>query len=183
MSVDASERVEVWNTFFKLAREQAVFAKKLEDASWLDRGHTFLGGTLDNEKTYSLAVVAWCLLALEARESHLVEEFRDKNLISRKEAEAVHRLNIERKWALLPRLAGKRKRVEYDKLPHSAIVKLCKYRNMIFHVKYDELVANIPSIAEAVDLFNGFVYAMEDMNVILKRHKKHRKRVLRIALD
>jgi len=186
MSVNAVNRVKVWNTFFRLAREQAVSAKKLQDINWPDPGHVFGGGTLDNEDIHRLAVIAWCLLALEAREAHLIEELKDQGKLTPAQAKAAHFLGIREQWALMPKLAGKsgkRTNISFDKPPHKAISDLAKLRNGLFHVKYEKLVGKLPSAQEAVSLFNQFVYAMEDMNVILRRHKKHHKRVLSIALD
>jgi hypothetical protein len=186
MSVDAINRVKVWNTFLRLARERAVCAKKLQDVKWSDSGHVFVGGTLDDEKIHSLAVIAWCLLALEAREAHLIEELKDQGKLTPQQAKAAHFLGIQAQWALMPKLAGKRGKhndIDFTETPHRAIRKLALLRNDLFHVNYDKLLKKLPSPQEAVSLFNQFVYAMEDMNVILRRHRKHRKRVLNIALD
>jgi len=185
MSIDSPDRVKVWNTFFKMAREQAVSAKKSYDKNWLDSGKTFSGGTLDDSKTQSLAIVAWCLLALEARASHLTEELRDKGRLTSAQARAVHYLPIQEQWALLPKLARRNKHsdISFEKAPHQAIAEVASLRNDLFHVNYDNVLKNLPPPRKAVSLFNEFVYAMEDMNVILGRHKKHHKRVLGIALD
>jgi hypothetical protein len=182
MSVDTADRVKVWNTFFKLAREQAVSAKKLQDFNWTDSGHVFVGGTLDNERIHSLAAVTWCLLALEAREAHLIEELKDKGKLTPTQAKAAHFLSIRDQWILLAELAGKHNDISFDKPPHQAIAELARLRNDLFHVKHEKLLKRLPSPEEAVSLFNQFVYAMEDMNVILRRHKKPHKRVLSIAL-
>ncbi|MCX5991031.1 MAG: hypothetical protein NTZ04_01670 [Chloroflexi bacterium] len=186
MSVDAVNRVKVWNTFFRLAREQAVSAKKLQDINWSDPGHVFGGGTLDNERIHSLAVIAWCLLALEAREAHLIEELKDQGKLTPAQAKAAHFLGIQEQWALMPKLAGKsgkHNNIRFDKPPHQAIAELASLRNDLFHVNYENLLKKLPTPQKAVSLFNQFVYAMEDMNVILRRHKKRHKRVLSIALD
>ena len=185
MPIDALSRVKVWNTFFKIAREQAVSTKKSQNNRWSDPGLTFSGGTLDDSKTHSLAVVAWCLLALEARASHLIEELRDKKKLTPTQARAALHLPIQEQWALLPKLARRRKRtdISFDKAPHQAVAELARLRNDLFHVNYDNLLMKLPPPRKALSLFNEFVYAMEDMNVILGRHKRHYKRVLGIALD
>jgi len=183
MSLDAANRVKVWNTFFKLARDQAILLKKLNKPSWMERAHNLLGGTLNDQKTLSLAVVAWCLLALEAREAHLIEELKDQGKLTPEQAKAAHFLGIQEQWALIPKLAGKRTVINFRSAPHQSISELASLRNKLFHVKYERLVQDLPLGQKAVSLFNQFVYAMEDMNVILQRHKRHHKRVLRIALD
>ena len=177
MALDEVGRVKVWNTFFKLAREQAVSAKKFQDASWADPGHDFLGGTLGDKGIHSLGVVTWCLLALEAREAHLIEELKLPSL----EAEKAHRAGIQDQWALLADSAGIH--IDFGKPPHQAIAELDGLRNHLFHVNYESLLAHLPSPRKAVSLFNEFVRAMEDMNVILGRHKEADEGVLSIALD
>jgi hypothetical protein len=103
-------------------------------------------------------------------------------LVSKDEACAVHFLRTNEKWALLPKLSGKVAVVDFSCRPHQAVAELCGLRNDFFHVKYDQLVESLPSPRKVVNLFNDFVEAMEDMNVILGRVKKHRKTVLNIAL-
>jgi len=183
MPADETERVKVWNTFFKFARDEAASLKRLQNPTWVAKHHTFLGGTLDDEKMRSLAVVAWCYLALEARVSHLIEELKDNHVLSTHEASAVHFLRTKEKWALLPKLAGKSMTVSFDRPPHQAIAELSSLRNHLFHVNYDRLVERLPSAQNAVKLFNEFVEAMEDMNVVLGRHPEPDRNVLGIALD
>lgn len=185
MLIDSYSCVKVWNTFFKIAREQAVFTKKSQNNEWSDPGHTFSGGTLDDSKMHSLAVVACCLLALQARTSHLIEELREKNKLTPMQARAALHLPIQEQWALLPKLARRHKRtdISFDKAPHQAVAELAQLRNDLFRINYDKLLGNLPPPGKALSLFNEFVYAMEDMNVILGRHKRHHKRVLGIALD
>lgn len=182
MSITAVERVKVWNTFFKLAREEAVSLKRLHNPNWTVRTHHFAGGTLNEQETHSLAVVAWCLLALEAREAHLVEELKDQGKLTEREATATHFLPIREQWALLPKLAGKRTVIRFDKAPHQAIAELARLRNDLFHVRYEDLVRKLPPGQKAVSLFNRFIEAMEEMNVILGRHRKRHIRVLKIAI-
>ena len=167
MSLNAANRVKVWNTFFKLAREQAILLKKLQNPSWIDRVHSLSGGTLHDQKTLSLAVIAWCSLALEAREAHLIEELKDQGKLTPEQAKAVHFLGIQEQWALIPKLAGKRAVISFKSAPHQSICELASLRNKLFHVKYERLVQDLPPGQKAVSLFNQFVYAMEGMNVIL----------------
>ena len=56
-------------------------------------------------------------------------------------------------------------------------------RNDLFHVNYDRLVERLPSPQNAAKLFNEFVEAMEDMNVVLGRRPEPDRNVLGIALD
>lgn len=182
MPADETERVKVWNTFFRFARDEAASLKRLQNPDWVAPHHTFLGGTLDDDKRRSLAVVAWCYLALEARVSHLIEELRDEHVLSPDEASAVHFLRTKEKWALLPKLAGNSTILRFDRPPHQAIAELCSLRNDLFHVNYDRLVQRLPSPQKAVALFNQFVKAMEDMNVVLGRHLEPDRNVLGIAL-
>jgi hypothetical protein len=181
MSLDEVGRVKVWNTFFKLAREQAVSAKKSHDIHWTDPGHDFLGGTLDDEQIHSLGIVTWCLMALEAREAHLIEELKGKKRLTPRKAKAAHFRDIREQWALLAKLAGKD--VRFEEPPHQAIRDLDRLRNHLFHVNFGRLLEILPSPEDAVSLFNDFVRAMEDMNVILGRHEEADREVLSIALD
>ena len=183
MPADETERVKVWNTFFELAHDEAASLKRLQKPTWVAKHHTFLGGTLDDEKTRSLAVVAWCYLALEARVSHLIDELKDDHVLSDDEALAAHFLPTKEKWALLPKLAGKSKTVSFGRPPQQAIAELASLRNDVLHVKYDHLVKRLPTPKKAVKLFNEFVDAMEDMNVVLGRHPQPDSNVLGIALD
>ena len=82
MSANETECVKVWNTFFKLAHREAVRSKKLVNPNWRTKRHVFRGGTLGKKETQSLALVAWLLLALEAREGHLIQELKDGNLLT-----------------------------------------------------------------------------------------------------
>lgn len=192
MPSEPEERVKVWNTYFKFARDAAASLKSLQDRDWEARQHTYSGGTLKNEQMGSLAVAAWCCLAIEARVSHLVEELREgnpSNTLSDDEARAIHLLPTKEKWALLPRLYRILGRVEkgatisFDRSPHQAVAELCALRNNLFHVNYDRLAGGIPPPQKAVKLFNEFVKAMEDMNVLCGRHSKPQRDVLDIALD
>jgi hypothetical protein len=183
MPVPATERVEVWNTLFKLTREQAIPLKKSQNPTWKARPKRFKGGTLDKAQIRSLATVAWCYLALEARANHLIAELVDESKLSQKKAEKVGFLGTQEKWALLPKLWGKSAAVDFSRGPHQAVAQLCSLRNDLFHVNYARLLRKLPKPRTALSLFNSFVYAMEDMNVILGRHAQADPDVLGIALD
>lgn len=182
MSAGVTERIEIWNTFFKLARDEAISLRELQDPNWKAPPHSFLGGILGNAEVRSPAIVAWCYLAVEARVNHLTAELRDNGLLTVKEAKAVSFLKTEEKWALLPKLAGKNTTINFNQPPHQAVTQLCSLRNDLFHVNYERLLRKLPRPRTAMSLFNNFVEAMEDMKVILGRHTRADPNVLRIAL-
>jgi hypothetical protein len=182
MLVQPTERVEVWNTFFKLAREQAIPLKKLQNATWKVRPQRFRGGTLGKAQIRSLGTVALSYLALEARANHLIAELVDESKLSQRKAVEIGFLDTKEKWALLPKLAGKTASIDFSRRPHQAVAQLCSLRNDLFHVNYARLLKKLPKPGAALSLFNSFVYAMEDMNVILGRHPQKDPDILRIAL-
>ena len=182
MVVDSKERVKVWNTFFKLAREQAVSLDNNILGKSEVSSYSFKGGTLNKDEILSLQIVSWCILALQAREAHLIDELREQDKITAAEASALHHLGIKEQWDLLPKMAGFNNSIRYDRVPHQVIRELDGLRNNLFHVNYDKLVSVLPKGKKAVSIFNQFVVAMEDMNVILKRHRKPWKRVLAIQV-
>ncbi len=143
MTTKDSERVQVWNTFFKLARDSGISLKKLQKPSWEGSEHQFSGGLLDDKKMGSLALIAWCFLALESRANHLLEELYENGALSKKEVEAIRFLRTDQKWALLPKLAGKTSRIDFSQSPHSCVAELSALRNDIFHVNYDRLLKRL----------------------------------------
>ena len=56
--METKERVKIWNTFFKLARANAVSLKEFESPSWKDTGYIWdkpgSGGTLDEKDLLKL---------------------------------------------------------------------------------------------------------------------------------
>ena len=70
---------------------------------------------------------------------------------------AAHYLGIKEKWALLPKLAGKRTVINLDEPPYQAKAELDPLGNDLFHVRYERLVLRLSSYRIAVKLFNQFV--------------------------
>ena len=177
-----ADRVKIWNTFFRLAWEQA---KSLyETCEGHECSKTFIpaGGTLSREESYGLATLVLCNLAIEARINHLIDELEEQRRITKEVAEAARWLPTKQKWFLLPSLAKKRTTIDFSKMPHQAISEICDRRNDLLHVKYKGLLAKkLPSPAETLTLFKNFVWAMENMNVILGRIRKERRKVLAIG--
>jgi hypothetical protein len=120
-------------------------------------------------------------LAIEARANHHIEECVEKKQVTQQEAAAAQRLAPLAKWILLPRLAGRRRRIVPEKPPHNAVAKICARRNALVHVNFDRLKRTLPSKREVLSWFDGFVAAMEDMNVVLNRVRRPRQSVLRIG--
>jgi len=179
--ISKPDRVKMWNTFFKLAWEEAkiVFEKDTSKSC----GMTFkpAGGVLSDEDFHVLATLTLCNLSIEARANHLIDELLEKGIISKDEANAAQYLPPQNKWALLPKLAGKRIKIDFSRPPHSAISQICALRNDIMHVRYFNIKRKLPKPKPLLSHFKNFVIAMEDMNVILGRINKPRKAVLNIG--
>ena len=182
-TVKEKERVKAWNTYLKIARDHAISLKKLQQPSWEAKGLSLLGGTLAEDGMYRLALVIWCYLALEARVNHLITELNEKHVLSDEESKAILNLRTEQKWALLPKLAGRNVTIDFSRSPHQCVTELCSLRNGLLHVNYDtiEKLQQTPP-NKALSLFDNFVDAVEDMNVILGRHQVKDPDVLKIAL-
>lgn len=179
--ISAPDRVKMWNTFFKLARDEAkiVFEK---DSNTIYKGpFRPAGGVLSDEDFHILATLTLCILAIEARANHLIDELSEKGIIGKDEADAAQFLPPQNKWALLPKLARKRTKIDFSKPPHSAISQICALRNDIMHVRYFNIKKKLPKAKTLLSYFNNFVIAMENMNVILRRINKPRKKVLNIG--
>jgi len=178
----ATGRVKIWNTFFKLAWEEAKSLYEISLGKKSSKSFNPLGGTLPDKEFHTLATLVLCNLAIEARANHLIDELEENGKITKDIAEAARWLPTKQKWFLLPRLARKRKTVEADKLPHQAIAEICNQRNNLIHVKYDRLLKRkLPAPSETLNLFKNFVKAMENMNVVLGRIRKERKKVMEIG--
>jgi len=176
------DRVKIWNTFFKLTWEEA--SSLYETSKGKECVKTFIpaGGTLPTEEFHRLATLVLCNLAIEARANHLIDELEEQKKINKEVAEAAKWLPTKHKWFLLPSLAKEHKTIDFGKLPHQAISEICDLRNDLLHVKYKSLLTKkLPSSAETLSLFRNFVWAMENMNVILGRISKERREVLEIG--
>lgn len=178
---EETDRVKIWNTFFKLAWEEA---KSLYETSTGEKSSkTFdpLGGTLPGKEFHTLATLVLCNLAIEARANHLIDELEEKGTISKDVAEAARWLPTKQKWFLVPALARISTTPDSSKMPHQAISEICGHRNNLIHVKYAKLKQNLPAPKNTLNLFDNFVKAMEDMNVVLRRIEKERDEVLVIG--
>ena len=111
----------------------------------------------------------------------LISELEDSKRISENESRVIQQLNIKDKWFLLPKIAGKLHKFDDSKPPHQAIVEICTLRNSLIHVNFDQLHRKLPTKNKMLSLFKQFVLAMEDMNVVLGRVRKVRKRVIDIS--
>ena len=190
--METKERVKIWNTFFKLARDSAVLLKKFESPSWKDTGYDWdkpsSGGTLEEEDVLKLSLLSWCILAAQARSSHLIQECKEDGFIDANQAESFSRLNFKQQWLILPVINEKphcKYKIDFEQYPHKVIKELHEIRNNLFHVNHNALKKQLDKIAsdKLLDYFVAFVDAMEDMNVILERggRTKAKPEVLEIA--
>jgi hypothetical protein len=175
----AKDRVRIWNSFFKLAWGEARALYENSTGKKVAKRFRPLGGTLTDQDLHVLATLLLCNLAIEARANHLIDELMDRGKLTPDEARAAQQLSIQHKWFLLPKLAGIDKKLDTNSGPHQAIAEICRLRNDLLHVKYTSLLnKKLPSPSKALSLFERFVEAMEDMNVILRRHRKANKAVI-----
>ena len=185
MATKDSERVEVWNAFLSLAREQGVAIKKSLEPKWADKlspNVILQAERLSEDETRRLSLLTWCMLSIEARANHLIEERVQKGLLPQDKARSIlTKNNFEHKWRFLANAACQG--IKLDETPHDSVRKLQQLRTGIMHVEFEKVKNGLPSAAECLDLFNDWIKAMEDMNVRLGRHEKPDPTVLTIALD
>lgn len=175
-----ADRVRIWNTFLRQAwREANALATRSGKTSRLKDFRPKV--ILSDEAQSRLALLAFCTLAIEARTNHHIDELVEKGRLTEEEAAVLQRLSADAKWFLLPKLAGARKRFARDKTPHQAVAEICRQRNVLFHVNFRRLNDGLPDAGKLLSLFREFVAAMEDMNVVLKRIRRPRQRVLEIG--
>ncbi len=179
--ISGRDRVKMWNTFFKLAWEEAKIVYEKDSDTICKKTFKTAGGILSPEDFHILAALTLCNLAIEARANHLIDELCEKGILSKDEANAAQYLPPQNKWALLPKLAGKRINIDFSRPPHSAISQICALRNDIMHVRYSNIRKKLPKPKTLLSCFNNFVLGMEDMNAILRRIKKPREAVLNIG--
>ena len=179
----SGERVEIWNTFYKLAWEEVKSLCEITKGETISKEFNPDGGTLPPDEFHRLASLVLCALAIEARTNHLIAEMEENGKLTEKAAEAVRRLPTEHKWFLLPALAKTKKTIDPKRPPHQAIQQICSLRNDLMHVNYDKLINHLPSSEHTIKMFENFVTAMENMNVVLHRGhlRKERKKVLQIG--
>jgi len=174
------DRVKIWNSYLIEARG---FANKLKKCSSDDEISTITlaGGRLSAEEHYIIMTIIHSVLAVDARANHLLHELEEKRSINKTLRNAVLRLDTKNKWALLPTLNGKENKISYDDRPHQAISELFGYRNQFIHVIYerDDFLDELPSKSKTIGYYNDFIEAMEDMNVLLGRHKEKSEVILK----
>jgi hypothetical protein len=166
--VRPEERVNIWNSYFC---ESHNFAKKLKKSKKLDCPR-LEGETLTLEQHYSLMTMVHLTLAVEARANHLLHELAEKGIISKTKRDEIRKVNGKERWALLPTLVGKDK-ISYNDDPHDVIKEIFKFRNRFIHVRFheDEFISDIPDKDKALHCYNRFIYAMANMNEIIREEK------------
>jgi hypothetical protein len=173
--------VRIWNTFFSDAWISAKTVFESKSGTTSTRTFRPQGGTLSDEARAILQTLTQCTLAIEARANHLIDELVERGRVSEEEANAIQRLNPRQKWFLLPKLYGSRKKLRSDVAPHQAVVEICALRNELVHVNFRRLNDRLPKSAKMLSLFEQFVKAVADMNVILRRTRRVQKRLVRIG--
>jgi hypothetical protein len=190
--MDSKKRVKIWNTFLKMARDGAVSLKQFESPGWKDSGYSWdkqdYGGTLGEEDMLKLSLLSCCILAAQARSSHLIQECKEYGFIDDNQAESFSHLNFRQQWLILPVIYMKphcKYKIDFDQYPHKVIKKLHELRDNLFHVNHERLKNQLDKIdsGELLDYFVHFIDAMEDMNVIIERggRTEARPEVLEIA--
>ena len=174
------DRIRIWNALFHQAWSQACDLAKTKGKA-PKRGHFAPRLILSEEEQLCLLLLAHCILAIEARANHLIDEMVEEGRLDKREAASVQRLSADAKWFLLPKIAGVKKRLKRDTGPHQAIAEICAQRNVLFHVNFHRLKDGLPDAGKMLSLFRDFVVAMEEMNVLLRRVRRSRKRVLDIG--
>jgi hypothetical protein len=136
---------------------------------------------LSEDEHSRLFLLAYCTFAVEARANHLIDELVEKGRLAEEEAESLQRLPPDKKWFLLPRLAGSRRRLQRNRMPHQAVAEICARRNVLFHVNFRRLNEGLPDSGKMLALFREFMVAMDDMNLLLRRVRRPRRLVLDIG--
>jgi len=161
------DRIRIWNALFRQAWNEACNIAKT---------------TGKIPKTLGFVLVYF----YQIKNSHafyfyLIDELVEKGRLDEREAVSVQRLSADAKWFLLPKIAGVKKRLSRDSSPHQAVAEICAHRNVLSHVNFHRLKDGLPNAGKMLALFRDFVVAMEDMNVLLRRVRRRRKRVLDIG--
>ena len=144
------DRVRVWNSFLYLAHRDAKELFEQQHKCTAEDQFNPKGGMLAEDQRLVLSALASCALAIEARANHLIWKLVDQGRLTKKEAEAALWLSAERKWFLLPKLAGRRKSLDPDVPPHIAVKEICRLRNGVVHVHFHKLTASdLPPCADA----------------------------------
>ena len=175
------DRVTFWNSLFYYAWDSTKTVFETHNNKKSTRSFNPIGGRAGNEQEIVLRSLLFTTLAIESRVNHLIIELAESGKISDDVSRAIQQINTKDKWFLLPKIAGKRRKLDASKPPHQAITEICAIRNSLIHVNFNQLQKKLPTSNKMVSLFHQFVCAMEDMNVVLGRVKKTRKRVTDIS--
>ena len=186
--METAERVRIWNTFFKLARISAVTLKQFKYPQWQDPGYNWdrpeAGHTLGEEDMLKLSLLSWCILAAQARASHLIQECKEEKRINGRRTKELMERNFKEQWLSLPGIY-KKENIDIDKFPYKVIKELHDIRNNLFHVNHDKLKKQLDEIEsdKVLYYFAKFIDAMEGLNVLLERgdRKESKPEVLSIA--
>ena len=116
----SARSVKMWNTFFKLARDEAKIVFERDSNTICKNTFEPAGGVLGADDFHILATLTLCNLAIEARANHLIDELFEKGIISKDEANDTV-FATQNKWALLPKLAGRKIRIDIGRIAQSAI--------------------------------------------------------------
>lgn len=166
--MDKTERVKVWNTYFRAAREHAAElypllnnGKPPQKFDWKPAGET-----LEGREFHGLGMLTFCCLAIEARVNHMIDEKVKEKKISEKEGGKLKRNeNFRQRWVGLANRVGVP--LDMQKEPHKVIWELFEIRDAIFHMRFDELKEKLSYLSD-YNYFTRFVNAMDDYNVKLR---------------
>jgi len=175
------DRVKFWNSLFYSAWESTKTVFEAQNNRKSSKSFDPVGGRATADQEIVLRSLLFTTLAIESRVNHLIIELAESRKISDSESRAIQQLNIKDKWFVLPKIAGKQDKFDASKPPHQAIVEICAIRNSLIHVSFNQLHSKLPTKNKMVSLFQQFVLAMENMNVVLGRVRKYRKRVIDIS--
>lgn len=179
--LNTPDRVRLWNSFFYLAWQNAKGLFEIQNSCTSSARFAPKGGMLNNKQRATLATVAFCTLAIEARANHCIQKLLEDRRITERECEAAQRLSPEAKWFLLPKLAGRRRALRSDSGPHQVVSQICGLRNDLVHVNFAKLSNKLPQPSAMLSWFDRLVEAFEDMNVVLRDARRPRRRVRRVG--
>jgi hypothetical protein len=165
-NIDRDDRLAIWNSFFKLAWQEARAVFEVNGAESGDKFEP-TPGPLPDEQHHVMAAVVLCSLAIEARANHLIDDLVEQGKVPIELGKAAQRLPPKHRWFLIPTLAGVPNHLSASSGPHQAVAQLCDLRNDFVHVNYAAIQAKLPNQGTMLSYFARFVEAMEDMNVIL----------------
>ena len=134
------DRVKFWNSLFHSAWESTKTVYEAQNKCKSSKSFHPVGGRTTDDQENVLHSLLFTTLAIESRINHLIIELTESGKISDKECRAIQQLNIRDKWFLLPKIAGKRYKLDASKAPHQAICEICSIRNSLIHVNFNQLI-------------------------------------------